>query len=120
MLESILAVGPLLAGLAAATGLILGLTKTVRLRRRESTLREAMTALDAGSKQYAILGDLHRAAVAELVGRQLTSAWRVAWPWLVWLTVIYFHIEPAKLAAEYLATEKDPSAAWRKSVEGSV
>lgn len=108
--ERLLLVGSLLASVTAFAAFVLTVTKTARLRRREQMLRESMAVFAKDGPHHAMLLDLHRAVVADLVGRQLTPPWRVVWPWLAWATVLLLNAQSGFLGARYLAQEG--KASW--------
>lgn len=108
--EGLLLIGSLLASLTAFAAFLLGVTKTARLRRREQTLREAMAVFDTTGPHRAMLTNLHKAVVAELVGRQMTPVWRVLWPWIAWLAVLLFSAQAGYTTAQYL--HGDAKVTW--------
>ncbi len=117
--ERLLLVGSLLASLSAVAAFVLGVTRTARLRRREQTLRESMTMFEPGGDHRHLLADLHKATVAELVGRHLTSPWRAVWPWLAWLAVIVMSGQMGYYAADYLGgTEEFSWAGFATALAG--
>lgn len=88
VLADVAAVASILAGLAAAFAFGLGVTKTTRLRRRETLFREALGVFGPGDGSRDAVTELHRAALSEIIARQLTSPWRTIWPWMVWLATV--------------------------------
>ena len=106
-----------LAALAAVFAFGLSITRSARLRRREQFYRDARLARgrDASDQASAVVADLHRITVSEVVARELTSPWRLLWPWAVWLVVVYSSVDIGYRAAEHLA---EPGR-WRWS-EASI
>jgi hypothetical protein len=104
------AIGGIAALVGALTGLIVlisSLTRTARLRRREQLYREALGTLrgrDAVStaRARAVIEELHRATLAELVARQLTPARSLIWPWLLGLVIIGSFVSVGYSAAGYV------------------
>jgi hypothetical protein len=87
LIEFLTALASVGAALAAIAGIAFGLTRTARLRRREQLFREALTALDSDDPRRKIVHELHRAALADLIARQLTATWRSVWPWGAWAVI---------------------------------
>lgn len=106
--EYVRALASILAAVVALFGLYLGLTRSARVRRREQLFRESLNALPEHDSRRRIIVDLHRAAVGELVARQLTGSWRATWPWLAWMTLAAVWGQSGYLAADYLGG----GAAW--------
>lgn len=103
--EYIRAVASILAAVVALFGLYLGVTRSARVRRREQLFRESLTAMPEHDRRRRLITELHRAAVAELVARQLTGSWRVVWPWLAWITLAATWGQTGYLAADYLGAD---------------
>lgn len=87
-MQTLLTLGPLLAGTTALLALIVSLTRGARLGHRERVLRESMTVLEANSPHRRTVSELHLRTVAEIVARQSSGKWRFCWPWLVLLFVV--------------------------------
>lgn len=102
-MEGLLLIGSLLASVTAFAAFVLGVTKTARLRRREQTLRESLAVFVADGPHRLMLTELHKATVAELVGRQMTSPWRLIWPWVAWAGLLATWAQFGFFAARYLA-----------------
>lgn len=104
-MEGILVIGSLLASTAAFAAFVLGVTKTARLRRREQTLRESLSVFEAAGPHRRMLEELHKATVAELVARQLTSPWRSIFPWVAWAGLTATWAQTGFYAARYVGSE---------------
>lgn len=104
MLQTLVALITVLTGLAAVFGFALGVSRTARLRRREQLLREALSVLPSDHKSRDVTAELHRAALAEIVARQLTSPWRVTWPWAAWLVMAAVYAQTGYLISQYIAS----------------
>ncbi len=103
--EFVRAVGAILTAAAALLGLYLGVTRSARLRRREQLYREALTALAESDPQRRIVYELHRAALADIVARQLTGNWRTIWPWFAWLVLAAFFGQAGYSVASYTGSD---------------
>jgi hypothetical protein len=103
LFEFIRALAAILAAVAALVGLFLGVTRAARVRRREQLFRESLTALAEDDPRRKIVYELHRAALADLIARQLTSSWRTSWPWVAWFIVIAVFGQVGYETADYLA-----------------
>jgi hypothetical protein len=93
-----------LAALVAAIAFAFGITRSARLRRREQLFRESLTAIGADDPRREVLQELHRAALAELISRQLTSTWRILWPWGAWFGLAGLFTQTGYNISEYLAS----------------
>lgn len=103
--EFIRALASILAATAALFGLYLGITRAARIRRREQLFRESLTALTENDPRRGIVYELHRAALADLIARQLTGRWRMMWPWFAWLVIAAVYGQTGYLAAGFLASD---------------
>lgn len=106
LLDALTAAAGVLAALAGLFAAFLGLTRTARLRRREQMYRESMASLSSDDPRRPILGELQRAAMAEIIARQLTAPWRAFWPWAGLIGIVVLFIPPGEYFARYLATGK--------------
>ena len=104
MLGIISVLASALATLVATIAFVFGVTRSARLRRREQFFRESLTAISADDPRRRVLQELHRAAIAELISRQLTPAWRVLWPWIAWLVLAGLFTQTGYNVSDYLAS----------------
>lgn len=88
MIDQIAPFGPFLAGIAALTALMVGLTKGTRLRRREELLRASLEVTATVTESYSTIKLYHRATMAQILARQIAGPWRFVTPWLFWITSI--------------------------------
>lgn len=107
MLVSIATLASIAAAVAAVFAFGLGVTKTARLRRRELLFREALAVRDRNKVADSVVAELHRAALAEIISRQLTSPWRAVWPWAVWIGLAALTSQKGYVLADYLASDAD-------------
>jgi hypothetical protein len=103
--EFIRALASILAAAAALLGLYFGVTRAARLRRREQLFRESLTALTEHDPRRPIVSELHRAALADLIARQMTGSWRTTWPWFAWLVITALYGQVGYAGAGYLARD---------------
>lgn len=109
LLETTATFVSLLGGLIGLIAFGLGISRTARLRRREQLFREALGILPPAHGSYRTTQELHRAALAEIAARQLTSPWRTIFPWLVWVSTVALHVQAGYQICESLASGRDLS-----------
>jgi hypothetical protein len=93
-----------LAALVAAIAFGFGVTRSARLRRREQLFREALTVIGTGDPRREVLQELHRAALAELIARQLTPTWRTLWPWGAWIAMAGLFTQAGYNTSDFVAS----------------
>lgn len=92
MLQAVSTVGSTLAGIAALAALLLGLTNSARLHKKEQHYRELVASTDIADTHREALISFHRTLIARLLSREVTSGSPFVVLWIFGIIVIVTYV----------------------------